>query len=263
MKSLVLVSVLGLSLSACSYKKNLKEEVTKILKEDPSILQEVIEENPTEFISSFQKALKDAQTQIAKQRKEDEAFQLENNFKNPLQAKIRKDELIIGKTNAPLTLIEYTDFECPFCKRGKETIVKLKEKYGDKIKIIYKHMPLSFHKNAKIASQYYEAIRIQDDSKAISFHDKIFESQEKLRLGESFLIKLAKEVGADIEKVKRDLNSKEVIARIKEDESEAQKFGFQGTPGFLLNGIPVRGAYPAEHFVKIVEELKKRKLVKI
>ena len=152
-------------------------------------------------------------------------------------AEIRKDEAIRGPKDAPLTLVEYSDFECPFCSRGYETVVSLLKKYDGKIRFIYKHLPLSFHEQAMISAKYYEAIRLQDEKKAFAFHDEVFKNQRKLKNGESFLQATAKQVGADMGKLKKDLNSEAVQRRIDEDTKEAGNFGMQGTPGFLLNGV--------------------------
>jgi protein-disulfide isomerase len=178
-------------------------------------------------------------------------------------ADIRGDEAIRGTKGAPLTLIEYSDFECPFCKRGYETVNALLEKYKGKIQFVYKHLPLSFHRNAMPAAQYYEAMRLQSNEKAFAFHDAIFADFDKIKLGAKFFKSIAKKVGANMAKLEKDINSPAVKARIQQDLDEAKKFGFQGTPGFLLNGIPVKGAYPPSHFDTIVEELKKRGKLKL
>ena len=113
------------------------------------------------------------------------------------------------------------------------------------------------------SAKYYEAIRLQSEEKAFKFHDKIFDQQGKLRKGEPFLKGLAKELGVDMKRLAKDLESDVIEKRIKEDIAEAAKFGIQGTPGFVFNGIPVKGAYPGSHFDKIVDELKKRNMVKL
>ncbi len=209
-------------------------------------------------MDALQNAVKKAQGEIAKRREEDEKKKLEETFDRPLQPEIRADESIRGKKDAPLLLVEYSDFECPFCTRGYTTVMELMKKYGDKIKFVYKHLPLSFHPQAMVASKYYEAIRLQSPEKAFKFHDEIFKNQGKLKNGEAFLKSIAKSAGADMAKLAQDVNSKQVQDRINADMEEAGKFGMQGTPGFILNGVPVKGAYPSDHFVDIVEELKKR-----
>ena len=137
------------------------------------------------------------------------------------------------------------------------------EKYKGKIQFIYKHLPLSFHKQAQVASEYYEAIRLQSEEKAFKFHDVIFKEQDKLRNGESFLKAKARSLGVDMKRLSSDIKLPSIKKRIKDDMDEAQKFGIQGTPGFVLNGIPVKGAYPMSHFENIVSKLVEKKLVSL
>jgi protein-disulfide isomerase len=249
--------VLGLVLivaSACTSKDDLK----KMMKENPEIITDAIEANPAKFIEALNKAVKTAQEGEGKKREEEEKKALEDSFNNPLQAEIRSDESFRGAANAPITLIEYSDFECPFCSRGYNTVMELMEKYKGKIRFAYKHLPLSFHQQAMPASQYYEAIRLQSPEKAWQFHDEIYKNQRKLQNGEAFLKETAKKLKVDMAKLAKDVKSEEVQKRIDADMAEAAKFGFQGTPGFLLNGIPVKGAYPTSHFEGLVDELTKR-----
>lgn len=250
-------------LASCTSDEKMKQQMAKILKEDPKILTDAIEKHPAEFITALQNAAKNAQESMGKVREEEEKKKLEESFDKPLVAEIRSDEAIRGPKDAPLTLIEYSDFECPFCSRGYTTVMDLMKKYPGKIRFIYKHLPLSFHEQAMPAAQYYEAIRLQDEKKAFAFHDEIFANQGKLKNGTAFLDAAAKKAGADLAKVKKDLNSAAVKNRIEADQKEAASFGMQGTPGFLLNGVPVRGAYPADYFVTLVDELQKRGKVKL
>jgi protein-disulfide isomerase len=252
-----------LLLASCTSDEKMKQQMSKILKEDPKILTDAIEKHPAEFITALQNAAKNAQEEMGKKREDDEKKKLEESFDKPLVAEIRKDESIRGPKDAVLTLVEYSDFECPFCSRGYQTVIDLMKKYDGKIRFVFKHLPLSFHEQAMISAQYYEAIRLQDEKKAFAFHDEIFQNQAKLKNGVAFLDAAAKKVGADLAKVKKDLNSAAVKDRIAADMKEAGEFGMQGTPGFLLNGVPVRGAYPADYFVSLVEELQKRGKVKL
>ena len=262
--SKLLMLLLGtVLLASCTSEEKMKQQMAKILKDDPKILTDAIEKHPAEFITALQNAAKNAQESMGKVREEDEKKKLEESFDKPLVAEIRSDESIRGPKDAPLTLIEYSDFECPFCTRGYTTVMDLMKKYQGKIRFVYKHLPLSFHEQAMPAAQYYEAIRLQDEKKAFAFHDEIFLNQPKLKNGTAFLDATAKKVGADLAKVKKDLNSAAVKSRIEADQKEAASFGMQGTPGFLLNGIPVRGAYPADYFVTLVDELQKRGKVKL
>lgn len=247
-----------LLLTGCVSEGDLKSKMAKIIKENPEIVTKSIEENPAEYVEAFQKAVKEAQEVLAKRREDEEKKKLEARFDDPLKPEIRSDESVRGTKGAPLTLVEYSDFECPFCTRGYNTVQELLEKYKGKIQFIYKHLPLSFHQNALISAQYYEAIRLQDEKKAFEFHDIIFKNQRKLKNGEKYLKSIAKQVGADMGKLAKDYNSKKVLERIEADQKEAAEFGIQGTPGFLINGVPVKGAYPTSHFVDIIGELQKR-----
>jgi len=254
MKRTILLAVALVIATACTSKDELK----KILKDNPEILTEAIEANPEKFIDALNNAVKAAQAGQGKKREDDEKKALEESFNNPLVAEIRSDESFRGNKDAPITLIEYSDFECPFCSRGYNTVMELMKKYEGKIRFAYKHLPLSFHPQAMPAAQYYEAIRLQDTEKAWKFHDAIYKDQRKLQNGEAFLKATAKDLKVDMAKLAKDVKSDVVQKRIDADMAEAAKFGFQGTPGFLLNGVPVKGAYPASHFDSLIEELKKR-----
>jgi len=254
MKSLFAICTVALLVTACTSKDELK----KILKENPEIITETIEAHPEKFIDALNSAVKAAQEGQGKKREEQDKKALEESFNNPLQAEIRADEIIRGSKDAPITLIEFSDFECPFCSRGYSTVMELLKKYEGKIRFIYKHLPLSFHPMAMPAARYFEAIKIQSAEKAWEFHDRVYKDQRKLQNGDGFLKSVAKELKVDMKKLEKDLKSEDIEKHIEHDMAQASKFGFQGTPGFLLNGIPVKGAYPASHFINLVEELQKR-----
>ena len=248
-----------------SSAKDLKDDVREILKNNPSIIIDVINENPGIFIEALQNASKKAQAMGAAQREKSEKRKFDAAFANPLKPVIRKDEAIRGKRNAPITLVEYSDFQCPYCVRGNETVKALMKKYKGSVQFVYKHLPLSFHSEAKNTARYYEAIRMQSNELAFKFHDTVFADIQKLRGGDKALKALAKKAGANMKKLKQTLKNKSDIinARIQSDINEAGKFGFQGTPGFLVNGVPVKGAYPLEYFDGIIDQLQKRKLIKL
>ena len=264
MKVLNVLMLVGTFLfTGCMSDSQFKDRVRKSLETDPQILADVIRSNPATIMMAIQTAAKNAQGEIAKQKEKDEQKKNEEYFTNPMKPEIRKDETIRGTKGAPIVLVEYSDYECPYCSRAFDTVMTLLEEYKGKIQFVYKHLPLSFHKNAKIASQYYEALRLQSPDLAYKLHDDIYKNQGKLKLGESYLKKLAKTLGADMARVKKDLNSQFVLDRIAQDEKEAAKFGFQGTPGFLLNGIPIKGAYPKAYFDEMIQKLKDKGKISI
>lgn len=231
------------------------QDLNKQLIENPDALFKVIEDNPEKFMQALQVAASKTRELSAKNKSMQEEQELAKAFENPLHPKITKEDAILGPIDSPITLVEYSDFECPYCSRGHEVVKSLLEKYKGKIRFIYKHLPLAFHPQAMIAAQYFEAIKLQSTSLAFKFHDKVFEQQSKLKNGEKFLKELAKGLKVDMKKLKTDLNSKEVLSKIENDKEEAREFGIAGTPGFVLNGIPIRGAYPKEYFVSIIDKL--------
>lgn len=259
----ILLALLVISFVGCNQGGVSKDTLAKLLKENPELIGDAIKAHPMEFMDAVQEAAKIASADRAKQREEEEKKKMEELYDSPLNPVIRDDENIRGTKGAPLTLVEYSDFQCPFCARALGTIQQLLKKYDGKIQFIYKHLPLDFHQQARLAAQYYEAIRIQNGDKAYQFHDEILKDVSKLRNGDAYLKSVAKKFNVDMKKLAKDINSAEVNKRIDEDIAEATKFGFQGTPGFLLNGIPVKGAYPLSHFEGIINELQKRGKVKL
>lgn len=255
---LVSISAILTLSQSCQFSTLSKDDLARTLKENPEIINQAILAHPAQYIETLQTAAKLAQEDLQKKQQQDEKTKLEAAFNNPQMALIRNDEAIRGTKGAPITLVEYSDFECPFCSRSYETVKNLLKKYDGKIQFIYKHLPLNFHEQAMIAAQYYEAIRLQSHDKAFKFHDEIFQNQRKLKNGKPFLDEIAKKLAVDMNKLKKDLESDQVKNRIAEDMSEAAKFGMEGTPGFLLNGVPIKGAYPEEYFEQILSELKQR-----
>src|SRR5690606_33629761 len=118
---------------------------------------------------------------------------------------------------APITIVEYSDYQCPFCKRGHETMKQILKEYDGKVKVLFKNMPIErIHPVAMIASQYYEAAALQDIQKANKLHDMIFDEQsEYSNGGEAWLKKAAKKVGLDMARLAKDINSEEVKSRIQ------------------------------------------------
>lgn len=261
-KLLFLLLVTGLM--GCNGGGVSKDQLKKMLQDNPEILTAAIEAHPVEVLESFQKAVKSAQGEMAKKRAAEEKKKFEESFNNPLKPELRSTEYFKGPKNAPITLIEYSDFECPYCSRGYQTYKSFMNKYKGKVRFVFKHLPLSFHKHAMIAAQYMEASRLQDPKKSWKFHDAIFENQQGLKSGgEDFLKATAKKLGLNVKKLAADIHSPTVKSRISQDMAEAQKFGIQGTPGFVLNGIPIKGAYPLDYFVKIIDTLKQKGKLKL
>ena len=124
------------------------------------------------------------------------------------------------------------------------------EQYPGDVRIVFKHMPLSFHKNAPAAHAAAEAARMQD--KFWEMHDLIFENQRDL--SPATFEKYAQQIGLDLVKYKKDLTSKELKDRIAADTSQARKLGATGTPAFFINGRFLSGAQPIESFKRLIDQ---------
>ncbi len=244
LKIVLLALLLGVTTS-CS------KMVEDAIKNNPEIVFKAIESKPKEFFETIQKAQMEAQKVAQEQASKEMEKQLEGEFKNPKKPVIEPDRAVFGNKNAPITIVEYSDFQCPYCARAANTMNEVFAKYGDKVNLVYKHLP--FKRFAEPAARYYEAIAMQDAGKAKKFHDILYANQPKINGGEDYLKSVAKEVGANLAKVEKDKNSDTVTKRINADRAEAEKFQISGTPGFIVNGVTVKGAYPLDHFVKIID----------
>jgi len=154
-----------------------------------------------------------------------------------------------GPSDAPVTIIEISDFECPYCSKAKETVDELMEAYPGKIKLVFKHLPLSFHKNAQKASEATECAGEQ--GKFWEMYDKLFSSQQNLEIAD--LKKYAQEFNLNTKQFNDCLDSGKYEEKIKQDIEEAAEFGVGGTPAFFINKQFISGAQPLEAFKKAVD----------
>ncbi len=254
MKKLILFTGMIALLAGCTSKSQLE----KTIADNPDIVFNAIKKNPKKFVETVNEAVREAQMSAREDEAKEEQARMEEEFKNPKQPAIEDGRVIFGKKDAPVTIVEYTDFQCPYCARGYNTIKEVLKNYPDQVRVVLKHLPLDFHPLAMPAAKYFEAIAKQDHSKAEKFHDMIFSNQAKLNQdGEKFLKDAAKKVGANLKKVEKDLSDDSIQERINADMEEARKFEFTGTPGFLINGVSLKGAYPFQSNDPNVPDFKK------
>jgi protein-disulfide isomerase len=161
------------------------------------------------------------------------------------------DSPIKGDPNAPITIVEFSDFECPFCETFySQTLPLIEENFIDNgvVKLVFKDYPLSFHPSAQKAAEAARCVRdILGDEGYFEMHDKMFENQ--LELSDENFKKWASELGVDIGLC---LESGTHFASIQEDLNYGASLGVSGTPGFFVNGIPIQGAQPYEVFQQVI-----------
>jgi len=154
-----------------------------------------------------------------------------------------------GAANAAVTLVEFSDFQCPFCSRVTGTLDQIEKAYGDKVRIVFKHLPLRMHSRAPMAHAASEAANSQ--GKFWEMHDLIFENQRDL--SEAAYLRYAGQIGMDVDQFKKDMVSASVKARVDADAAEAAKLGVTGTPGFFVNGYFLSGAKPFSEFKRVID----------
>ncbi|MGK4005576.1 thioredoxin domain-containing protein [Sorangium sp. So ce1036] len=159
-----------------------------------------------------------------------------------------------GSRTAPVTMVVFSDFECPFCTRVETTISQLKEKYGpEKLRIIWKNNPLPFHKNARPAALAAETVFRLGGSQAFwKFHERAFQNQKALT-PDNFE-KWAVEAGVDKAKFKAAFDRQEYMAKIDADMAVGKSSGVTGTPASFINGVFLSGAQPINKFTAIIDE---------
>ncbi|MGI6524994.1 MAG: DsbA family protein [Bdellovibrionota bacterium] len=196
-------------------------------------------------IEAYAKA---AEERARKEQEERQARQFEESFKNPTKIDIGKSP-VKGPEDAKITIVEFSDFQCPYCSRGKNNMETVMKMYPNDVKLVFKQLPLGFHPQATPAAK--ASLAAGKQGKFWEMHDKLFDNQGKL--SPEFYEEVAKELKLDIEKFKTDMESEEIAQQIKDETAEAAKYGISGTPGFFVNGVAVKGAYPPEHFKMIID----------
>ena len=155
-----------------------------------------------------------------------------------------------GPSDALVTIVVFSDFQCPFCKRANPTVEQLMSQYAGKLRFAFMHNPLSFHKQARAAAIASEAAAKQ--GKFWKMHDLLFENAKDL--SPKTIEKLARKARLNRGRFKRDLKSKAIAAKVDAHQALSTKIGARGTPTFYVNGRKIVGARQTEEFTKIIDE---------
>ncbi len=154
-----------------------------------------------------------------------------------------------GAKNAKVTVVEFTEFQCPFCKRASNNLSTLAKDFGDKVKVVFKHFPLSFHERAHISAQ--ASMCMHDQGKFWEYHDVLFENNHALQ--DTDLKRYAKQLNADMKQFEECLASGKHKAKVDKDFADAQKYGVSGAPTYFINGVAIVGAVPYTEIKQAVE----------
>lgn len=155
-----------------------------------------------------------------------------------------------GSGDAPITVVVFSDFQCPYCGRAEPTLRQLEQSYPGKIKIVWKNFPLEFHAQARPAA--LAALAADAQGKFWAMHDKVMENQQAL--GDADLERYAGEVGLDVSRWRADRASPALVAALDADLRQGTTLGVEGTPTMFINGRKVAGAYPLAALRTVVDE---------
>ncbi|BDV31869.1 Na+/H+ antiporter NhaA [Microbacterium terricola] len=158
-----------------------------------------------------------------------------------------KRDHVFGAMDAPYTIVEYGDFQCGFCLKASGSIQEVHEVLGDRLRYIWRHAPLTeFHPNALAGAEAAEAASLQ--GKFFEFERGLFADQENQR--PSDIVRLARELGLDVEKFERDLTAPEVTGRVRDDMLDAEAMGITAVPTLFINGRRHTGPYDAQSLIR-------------
>jgi len=168
-----------------------------------------------------------------------------------------KDEPSKGPANAKVTIVEYSDFQCPFCSRGYNTMEKqVLAQYGDKVRFYYKHYPLPFHPWAEPGAIAAECAKQQKPEAYWKVYEGLFEHQGEITPDnvKAKATEYMSGTGADVTAWNDCFDNKKSLPQVKAQMAEGSSVGVRGTPGFIINGRLVSGAQPFEQFKNIIDD---------
>jgi protein-disulfide isomerase len=167
----------------------------------------------------------------------------------PPRVEVAADGPSRGPDDAPITIVEFSDFQCPFCRRAVPTLHEVMEKYPGKVRIVYRNLPLGSHGRARPAAE--AALCAGEQGQFWAYHDLLFQNQRQLE--DEDLARYAGEVGIDTDKFKACVDEKRFDSRVNADMEAARAAGVTGTPAFFVNGIMLSGAKPAGDFYRVID----------
>ena len=154
-----------------------------------------------------------------------------------------------GASNAKVTIVEFADFQCPFCSKSSEVVDQVMAAYPGQVRLVYRHFPLSFHKDAPKAAE--ASLCANQQGKFWQYHDALYAHQDALSVDDLKGHALA--LGLDLKRFEACLDSSEMKPAVASDQQEGERLGVSGTPAFFVNGYLLSGAQPEEKFRHIID----------
>jgi protein-disulfide isomerase len=174
-----------------------------------------------------------------------------------MQKIVLENEAFKGPADASVTIVEYSDFQCPFCEKGYSIVEKeVLPGYPGKVKFYYKHLPLPFHPWAEPASIAHECVKLQNADAGWDVYKGYFDKQKEITVA-NVKEKAVEFIGTskiDMEKFNKCYDGKETAEKVRQHKAEAAALGITGTPSFVINGRMLKGAQPADKFKAIIDD---------
>ena len=162
---------------------------------------------------------------------------------------IRNSDHVLGNENAKITIIEYSDYECPFCTRNIPTLERILDEYGNKVNWSFRHFPLSFHAHSQKAAEASECAAEQ--GKFWEYHDLLFSDLSKLN--QAGFTEHARKLGLEMARFDSCLSSGKYKGQVEEDVQAGAEAGISGAPAFFINGVLLSGAQPISEFERVID----------
>lgn len=262
-KDLGLLAILFLALTACAPTAG---QLKTAMVSDPEILYAAMKKDPVRFVEVVNEV-----SEMAREQKETKA--LDEGFQNKKMPSISESRAFEGPKSAPITIVEYSDFQCGYCLQGNQTMREIKEQYGNRVRFLLKHLPLDRHPLARKMASLYEAVAQKDAKKALELKGFLFEKQTELmpndserseksqevgftkynRRVDAVLAKKISALGLNNTEIQKLAKSPEVAKILAGDIAEAKGFGFTGTPAYMVNAVPIRGALSLASFKYVID----------
>ena len=227
-------------------RDDVREAVRQVLKENPELVLDILKDNSETVLEIAQQGNTLRKRKITLAQWEMDAQQAKT---IELQGRVFR-----GPDTAPVTIVAYSDFTCPYCRQAEHVVSEILRKYGDTVRFTFKALPKD-DSYSQAAAKLVTAAFMADPAKGWELHDALFTGLERLeREGEAFLQEAAAGVGLDFKKLKTAAAAADVQARLDADRKEADTYGISGTPYFMVNDLLVRGAIGQDLFEEAVDK---------
>lgn len=241
----ILLAPAGAATASSVTEQNLADMLRKVFREHPEIVLDVLRENSIEVLEIAQKGSQERQYKAMRTQWQEDVKKSRN---------IRHNRPFLGDEKAPVTIVAYSDYTCPYCADAAETIHQVLTARKGSVRFMFKNYPRRDQPLSRLASEYVTAAFALEPAKAWVYHDIVFAGQMRLlKEGEGFLRAEALALGFNLQKLGAEAKGGKVKAIVDEDIAEALEIGVPGTPFHMVNNLSIRGGLPLPAFLEAVD----------